>query len=113
MANSGLRGPYSLTTSGVAAAVTNNSSPGAYALGDLKNDVFQIAYIGRSDSCVATRLQQHVATRHWHFKFDYFPTVRAAFEKECQLYHDFTPIDNACHPAKPANQNVRCPVCGA
>lgn len=85
--------------------------PGAYALGRLNNDnVFEISYVGRSDSDIAARLQNWVGSYH-HFKFDYFGTAAAAFAKECQLYHDFNPPDNKVHPATPVNSNVKCPVC--
>jgi hypothetical protein len=111
MATSGLYGPYNLTGPGILAAVSSNGMPGAYALGRTNSsNVFEISYVGRSDSDVATRLQNWIGS-YAHFKFDYFSTAAAAFEKECQLYHDFNPPDNVVHPAKPANSNVKCPVC--
>ena len=111
MPSTGLNGPYSLTTAGVASAVTDNSSAGAYALGSVNNGTFYIKYVGRSDTSVAARLQQHVSTPHLHFKFGYFPSPKAAFEKECDLYHDFSPEENKVHPARPANSNWSCPAC--
>jgi hypothetical protein len=110
LANSGLSGPYNLTSAGISANVTL-ASAGAYALGDTKNGVFQIYYIGRSDDDVAGRLQEHVSKWYPQFKFGYFSTAKAAFEKECRLYHDFNPPDNQVHPAKPSGTNHGCPGC--
>lgn len=111
MPSSGLNGPFSLTSDGVAGAVTRISA-GAYVLGRiLANGNFQIDYAGRSDGDVAGRLQQHVPERYTHFKFGYFASAKAAFEKECRLYHDFDPPDNKVHPARPQGSDWKCPVC--
>jgi len=111
MPSSGLSGPFNLTSIGVSTNVTKKS-PGAYALGTVSADgTFNIAYVGRSDDDVAGRLQQHTPEAYTHFKFDYFPSAKAAFEKECRLYHDFKPRDNKVHPDRPKNANWSCPVC--
>lgn len=110
MASTGLNGPYSLTSSGVSDAVKQKSA-GAYALGKTDNGVFAVHYVGRSDDDVANRLQQHVSKWYPDFKFGYFSSPKAAFEKECHLYHDFTPPDNKVHPARPAGSNWSCPAC--
>ena len=107
----GLTGPFSLTTSGVTAAVTFRS-PGAYALGFLGADnVFQIAYVGRSDEDVSSRLLNHVQKPHSQFCFAYLSSAPVAFFKECNLYHDFDPPENLVHPARPQGTNLRCPRC--
>lgn len=110
MPSSGLKGPFPLTGPGVLSAISGYSA-GAYALGRTANGSFEILYIGRSDTDVASRLQQHVSTPHPQFKFDYFPSPKAAFEKECHLYHDFSPPENKVHPARPTGANWLCPVC--
>lgn len=108
----GLSTPFSLTRDGVSKAVTL-TSPGAYALGYLGADnVFQIAYVGRSDDNVASRLMDHVSTPHAQFCFTYLGSSQAAFLKECSLYHDFNPPENTIHPAKPKGSNLTCPNCG-
>jgi hypothetical protein len=113
MPSSGLEGPFPLTTIGVDSAV-KYASPGAYALGQTDNaGTFHVHYVGRADDDVAGRLQQHVPRWYPQFKYGYFQTAKAAFDKECALYHDFNPPDNQIHPAKPANTNCKCPVCGA
>lgn len=110
MPNSELFGAYNLTTAGVEAAV-KGVGPGAYALGTLKTDgMFYIDYIGRSDDDLASRLQAHVTKPYPHFKYGFYPSALAAFNKECQLYHDFKPKDNKVHPARPKGSNAPCPV---
>jgi hypothetical protein len=39
--------------------------------------------------------------------------LKAAFEKECHLFHDFgeTSLDNKIHPARPSGSNWKCPRC--
>jgi len=111
MPNSGLRGPFSLKTAEVNGAVTVKSA-GAYALGYTnQGNTFIIQYVGRSDDDVNARLQKHVIEAYPQFKFEYYPSAKAAFEKECNLYHDFNPPDNKVHPARPENANWGCPRC--
>lgn len=113
MANDGLSGPFDLTTEGVQAAVTQTSA-GAYALGNLSvANVFYIHYAGRADSDVADRLLDHVPERYTHFKAAYYQSALAAFIKECELYHDFSPPDNKIHPARSGGTNWKCPRCSA
>ncbi len=113
MPSSGLRGPFSLTTSGVNAEVTK-TSPGAYALGktDDKN-TFHIHYVGRADDDLAKRLKDHITEWYPQFKYEFYPSAKAAFEKECNLYHDFNPPDNTIHPARPKGATYSCPRCGS
>lgn len=110
MASSGLRGPYQLTMVGVDGAVATGKI-GAYALGQTDYSIFNISYVGRSDDDLNARLKQHVPKWYPQFKFDYFPSAKAAFDKECNLYHDFNPPDNDLHPARPQNSNWKCPRC--
>ena len=112
MASSGLKGPHTLSADGVDRAVTKTSA-GAYALGcvDTQN-TFAISYVGRSDNDIGKRLKDHIG-KYKQFKFDYFGSPKAAFEKECNLYHDFgeTALDNNIHPARPADSDWKCPRC--
>jgi hypothetical protein len=114
MQNSGLDGPFVLTNTKIDSVVTE-ISPGTYALGRVKDDgTFVISYIGRSDSDLNSRL--HNWDGHYsHFKASYFLTAKAAFEKECMLYHMFgenRSLDNEIHPACPANSYWKCPISG-
>lgn len=109
MPASGLKGAYPLTDEGIDNNVTQISA-GAYALGRVTDDTFYIEYIGRSDADVNGRLHDHVGA-YPKFKYGYFGSAKAAFEKECNLYHDFSPKDNKVHPARPTGANWKCPRC--
>lgn len=113
MANSGLKGPFKLTSTEVDKNVRTNSM-GAYALGRSQNGTFFIDYVGRSDSDLHGRLKQHIE-KYTEFKFDYFPSTKSAFEKECNLWHDFdgpkNSLDNKVHPDRPNGSGWQCPCC--
>lgn len=110
MPSSGLQGPFPLTANGINAVVTL-TSPGAYALGEVRSDgLFYIARIGRSDVDLNDRLHDYEG-QYSRFKCEYHATPKAAFEKECRLWHDFLPADNTYHPDRPAQTNWTCPVC--
>ena len=113
MAASGLGASYILTSKEVDSVVTKTSA-GVYALGKrkkkAKKTVFTIEYVGRSDSDVNGRLKKHVGN-YERFKFGYCESPKAAFEKECHLYHDFTPPDNKKHPDRPDGSKWKCPRC--
>ena len=109
MPNSGLRGPYTLTKDQIDAVVTKTSA-GAYALGKTgSDDTFYISRVGRSDNDVNTRLKCYVGD-YDKFKFEYYGSAKAAFEKECNLYHDFNPPDNKIHPDRPEGTTWSCPI---
>lgn len=109
MALTGLKGPFRLTHEKIDEVVTQ-TSPGAYALGRY-DGAFYISYVGRSDDDINKRLHDW-AGEYSYFKFDYFPSAKAAYEKECRLWHDFRPPDNKSHPSKPEGSGWKCPVCG-
>ena len=110
MASTGLNGPHTLDSETVEKTVTK-TSPGNYALGRVKDDgKFYVNYVGRADKDLATRLKQH-AGKYERFKYGYATSPKAAFEKECQLFHDFEPPANKIHPDRPDNTNWECPVC--
>ena len=109
MVNTGLRGSYPLTRAGIDENVTIKSA-GTYALGHTSKKRFYVNYVGRSDVDVNGRLHEHVEN-YKRFKFEYYSSAKAAFEKECLLYHDFDPRDNKVHPDRPNNSGWECPVC--
>lgn len=115
MANTGLKGPFSLTEIGIDGEVAKTSA-GAYVLGYLNGDnIFIVLYVGRSDDDINWRLKQWVGEKNYkQFKYDYFLSPKSAFEKECRLYHDFggkNKLDNNIHPDRPKNTDWECPVC--
>ncbi len=110
MPSTGLFGPHPLTSNGVSVAV-KGVGPGAYALGTVdQNNVFHVSYVGRSDDDLAARLQKHVPEPYKHFKYAFYPSAKDAFDKECNLFHDFEPPDNKVHPARPKGTKYPCPV---
>ena|SRR3989344_5662622 len=114
MANTGLKGSFPLTTDSIDENVTR-TSPGTYVLGHNNDNTFIVEYVGRSDSDVNTRLKQWVDKNYSRFKFDYFDSLKAAFEKECNIYHDFGgpsgKLDNDKHPQRPEGSSWQCPRC--
>ena len=108
-----MHGSYDLTKVGVNNAVTR-VSPGNYGLGYLNGETFIVEYVGRSDADVNGRLHDWVGTKYKRFKYSYASSAKAAFEKECQNYHDFGgsgSLDNDAHPDRPNGTNWGCPVC--
>lgn len=112
MASLGMEGPYKLDEDTIDDKVTR-TSPGNYALGKKDDqDTFLVGYVGRSDSDVNARLKSWVGnTRRPLFKFSYATSAEAAFEKECNNYHDFDSPGNDSHPSRPAGTDWKCPRC--
>jgi len=104
-----MSGPFSLTEAEIDKQVTKKS-PGNYALGEFKNNTFNVSYVGRADVDLNKRLKDWIG-KYKQFKFSYADSVQAAFEKECNNYHDFNPPDNKIHPARPEGSNSKCPRC--
>lgn len=110
MAKTGLLGPFRLSFDGITGTLTRTSA-GAYALGHLdSNGRFCINHVGRSDTDLKEKLCSYIGSATM-FKFSYLPNSRAAFEKECELFHDFKPPGNRVHPGRPSGTNWECPRC--
>lgn len=110
MTNSGLSGPYRLNFDAIAAVVTRTAA-GVYALGHAgPNGKFCVNRIGRCDCDVRSRLLGFIGSDAL-FKYDYFPSSRAAFERECELFHDIAPPRNLVHPDRPKGTTWECPRC--
>jgi hypothetical protein len=90
--------------------VVVKTSPGVYLLDATSNGPFDVAYAGRSDSDLNSRLHDWVG-KYKYFSAAYCPTAKAAFEAECELYHQFGPRHNQVHPARPVGSNAVCPCC--
>lgn len=113
MASLEMHGPFELSNQAVDSNITRTSA-GNYALGRVDNGTFFVSYVGRSDSDVNNRLKQWVGEKYQEFKFIYATSPKAAFEKECQNFHDFggsESLDNDIHPDRPANTGWKCPIC--
>lgn len=110
MAETGLFGPHPLTEAHIDKYVSQ--AIGVYALGHTaSNGAFYPKYVGRSDVDLNDRLKDHVGS-YAQFKYGHYETVKAAFDKECNMYHDFKPqLDNTIHPDRPKGTNYKCPRC--
>ena len=75
----------------------------------------KVHYVGRSDSDLRARMMQSLAQGpnggppYTHFWYRQEPSALWAYRKECQLYHQYSPPDNANHPQVPPGTNWRCP----
>ena len=110
MANTGLSGPYRLTFDAIDAAVTE-TSPGVFALGRADpGGRFCVNHVGRSDADIKVRLRDFIGSDSL-FKYGYFPSSEAAFQRECELFHDVRPPRNLVHPGRPKGTSWECPRC--
>jgi len=110
MAKGGLTGPYRLTLETIDTAVTRGSA-GVYALGYADPEGrFCVNQVGRADTDVRGKLRRFIGAATL-FKFGYLPTSQAAFEKECELFHDLSPPGNRVHPGRPQGTSWACPRC--
>lgn len=89
---------------------------GVYSLGTQGAGGYLPRYFGRSDTCVKTRLHDHVGAGLFpRFCVRLLDTLWEAYTYECKLVHAFAgafPLTNKNHPAKPAGKTWPCPVCG-
>ena len=107
----GLYGPHPLRQDTIKELLIL-ASPGTYVLGDTDAEGFHPRSVGRSDSDIAARIHEFVGF-YSEFKFAYYDSARAAFERECQLYHEFAAsLDSGLHPSRQAHSDWRCPYCG-
>jgi hypothetical protein len=90
-------------------------SRGAYVLGKYVGGEFSPLYVGRSDSCLLTRILTHnyrnLAT---HVAWRIRSSQRDAFHQECALYHTYEEEPwflNKVHPASPKGSGLICPFC--
>lgn len=115
MASLGMEGPYPLSVAEIARRVTRTSA-GNYGLSRSSQGDFFVHYVGRSDTDVADRLRKWAEQASYRrFKFSYATSPKAAFDRECQTYHDFDgpkgALDNKQHPDRPSGSGWRCPRC--
>ncbi len=111
MPSTELFGPYSLTAE-VIDRVIKAWNPGVCAMGQAgQNNVFYVSFVVRSDYDLNGKLKEYIG-KYRQFKYILLSSSRSAFEKECQLYHDFAPPDNKKHPMKPEKTEYKCPVSG-
>ena len=104
-------GPHPLTDDEINAHVSG-SLAGAYALGFTVTDgVFDVDFVGRSAHDLRAKLLFHTPYRHPEFLFTYCRNDEEAYDRECELYHEFHPRDNLVHPAAPLDSHLHCKIC--
>jgi hypothetical protein len=105
MASTGLKGPFLLTAKRVNVAITA-ALPGADALGRPDDEgTFIVERVGRSDENMKERLQDHPSLQTIRKR------TKAAFEKECDLYHNFMVEMDYIHPARLDGSYWKCSHC--
>jgi hypothetical protein len=112
--NSGALFTPSLLLPRVVREVVAPGFAGAYVLGN-DHDGFKVGYVGRSDTCLRSRLLAHsYLCAFEYFIFLFVDHVAAAFYAECELYHAYrqlnTVLANRLHPAAPS-ADVGCRYC--
>jgi len=95
-------------------ALVDPMRPGVYLLG--MGPPFTPGYVGRSDTCLRTRLSTHNHLgRFEYFIFRYARSPAEAFGLECEYWHalqqDSDRLANKNHPAPPGFTGLRCPYC--
>lgn len=70
-------------------------------------------YVGRSDTCLRTRLASHNhLNKASHVLWEPAPTPAAAFALEAFWFHKHSDsLLNKAHPASPKGQRMKCPFC--
>ena len=109
LVENGLTGPFALTDRVIDEEVCLMSA-GAFVLDSENGAEFHAVFVGRSDLDVNSQLHLYVGV-YKRFKFVYCSSAKAAFERECGLFHDFDPYDNAIHPLRQAGPDWTCPRC--
>jgi len=113
-----MEGPYLLNETNIDKYVS--SKPGAYLLTHTNGDKNTVIYVGRSDGDLNSRLKDHLPENETNncikgkkvdkFYFQHTDTAEAAYELECQWYHQYNPTCNDMHPDK-SSSSWECPVC--
>jgi hypothetical protein len=83
------------------------SAPGVYAL---SRDGRTVHYIGRSDTDLSSRVLSSASEGggyryYWALKA---PNATQAYRWECDLFHQYTGLDNRIHPDAPAFSGLAC-----
>ena len=108
--STGLIGPLPLRYENVRDAIARVAA-GAYALGYAAADGgFCVLQIGRSDTDVRSKLIAQIGTQNL-FKYILSTSSMLAFEKECELFHNFSPPNNRRHPERTEGTKWTCPRC--
>ena len=90
------------------------SSASVFVLGGVRQGVdgklrFHIKKVSHVDGDLGKELRKFIG-EYSGFRFKFFRSTRNAYDKECQIYHNFKPVENVEHPIKPKNTKFSCPI---
>jgi hypothetical protein len=103
-----LLGPFPLTVRNIEANVSSDAK-GVYALGEGMGRQFEVLKVGRSDD-VKGSLGEYLG-KYKNFQYAFSLSQVDAWERECELYHQFRPRDNKAHPARRYGSDWDCHIC--
>jgi hypothetical protein len=103
-----LLGPFPLTVRNIEANVSSDAK-GVYVLGEGMGRQFDVLKVGRSDD-VKGSLGEYLG-KYKNFQYAFSLSQVEAWERECELYHQYRPRDNKAHPARRYGSDWDCPVC--
>ena len=114
---SGLGKPTPLEESAILEEVDNSvdwSSASVFVLGGVRKGAdgklrFQIKKVNHVDGDLGKELRKYIG-KYSGFRFKFFRSTRNAYDKECQIYHEFKPSKNIKHPTRPRNTKFLCSV---
>ncbi|MGY8999350.1 MAG: hypothetical protein ACKVIK_05470 [Rhodospirillales bacterium] len=115
--NAGLGKPMPLNEKTIIKEVDNStdwSSASVFVLGGVRKGAdgtprFQIRRVSHVDGDLGIALRSHIG-KFTGFRFKFFRSTHNAYDRECQIYHDFKPRENKEHPNRPKNTKFTCPV---
>jgi hypothetical protein len=115
--NCGLGKPMPLDEDTILSEVDNGegwSSSSVFVLGGIRKSLdgklrFRIRWVSHVDGNLGVELRKYIG-QFKAFRFKFFRSTHTAFERECQIYHDFRPRENAVHPTRPRHTRFKCPV---
>ena len=103
-----LLGPFPLTVRNIEANVSSDAK-GVYVLGEGMGRQFEVLKVGRSDD-VKGSLGEYLG-KYKNFQYAFSLSQLEAWERECELYHQFRPRDNKAHPVRRFGSDWDCPIC--
>jgi Tfp pilus assembly protein PilZ len=103
-----LLGPFPLTVRHIEANVSSDAK-GVYVLGEGMGRQFEVLKVGRSDD-VKGSLGEYLG-KYKNFQYAFALSQVEAWDRECELYHQFRPRDNKAHPVRRYGSDWDCPVC--
>ena len=114
---SGLGKPMPLQELTILKEVDNSkdwSSASVFVLGGVRKGAdgklrFQIRKVSHVDGDLGRELRKYIG-EYSGFRFKFFRSTRNAYDKECQIYHTFKPIENVTHPTRPRHTKFVCSV---